>query len=117
MNQDERIKELKVIGYISGESLYRLEYGGNSSGTVPIHVKPSNISRHSLHLDKDISEMQSDYESKIKELENQLAEANKIIDVIDALITSKGRYHTAQWYQKMVIAFDEYKKKLTVKSN
>ena len=52
-------------------------------------------------------------EERIKELENQIAEANKVIDVIDALITCKGRYHTAQWYQKMVSAFDEYKKKLT----
>ena len=52
-------------------------------------------------------------DERIKELENQLAEANKVIDVIDALITCKGRHHTAQWYQKMVSAFDEYKKKLT----
>ena len=52
-------------------------------------------------------------DERIRELENQLAEANKVIDVIDALITCKGRYHTAQWYQKMVSAFDEYKKKLT----
>jgi uncharacterized coiled-coil protein SlyX len=51
-------------------------------------------------------------DERIKELENQLAEANKVIDVIGALIAGKGRHHKAQWYQNLVSAFDEYKKKV-----
>lgn len=46
---------------------------------------------------------------RITQLEQQLAEARKVISVVDGLVTAKGRYHTAQWYQKMVTALDEYK--------
>lgn len=46
---------------------------------------------------------------RIEQLERQLEEARKVIKVVDGLITAKGRYHTAQWYQKMVTAIDEYK--------
>jgi hypothetical protein len=47
--------------------------------------------------------------SAIKQLEADLAESQKVIKVVDGLVTAKGRYHTAQWYQKMVTALDEYK--------
>lgn len=46
---------------------------------------------------------------RVTQLEKQLAEARKVIGVVDGLVTAKGRYHTAQWYQKMVTALDEYK--------
>lgn len=54
----------------------------------------------------------SEYEqmaSRIAQLEADLASAQKVIKVVDSLVTAKGRYHTAQWYQKMVTALDEYK--------
>lgn len=47
--------------------------------------------------------------TRIAQLEAELAEARKVISVVDSLVTAKGRYHTAQWYQKMVTALDEYK--------
>jgi len=47
--------------------------------------------------------------SAIKQLESDLAESQKVIKVVDSLVAAKGRYHTAQWYQKMVTALDEYK--------
>lgn len=46
---------------------------------------------------------------RIAQLDIELAEARKVIGVVDGLVTAKGRYHTAQWYQKMVTALDEYK--------
>lgn len=46
---------------------------------------------------------------RIAQLEADLADARKVISVVDGLVTAKGRYHTAQWYQKMVTALDEYK--------
>ena len=48
-------------------------------------------------------------DNRIAQLEADLASAQKVIKVVDSLVTAKGRYHTAQWYQKMVTALDEYK--------
>lgn len=50
-----------------------------------------------------------DHAAIVAKLEADLAEAKKVISVVDGLVTAKGRYHTAQWYQKMVTALDEYK--------
>ncbi len=41
--------------------------------------------------------------------DTQLVEAKKVIQVVDGLVTAKGRYHTAQWYQSVVHALDTYK--------
>ena len=65
----------------------------------------------------DLSTINDDFDRKIDELikeritqlESDLAESQKVIKVVDSLVTAKGRYHTAQWYQKMVTALDEYK--------
>lgn len=62
----------------------------------------------SVRLDASMSEYE-EMQERIKQLETELAEARKVIGVVDGLVTAKGRYHTAQWYQKMVTALDEYK--------
>ncbi len=68
-----------------------------------------------LHIEKLESTLENaegeitNLEIRITQLESDLAEAQKVIKVVDSLVTAKGRYHTAQWYQKMVTALDEYK--------
>ena len=57
----------------------------------------------SIH--QNIRKLKADY----AQLEADLAESQKVIKVVDGLVTAKGRYHTAQWYQKMVTVIDEYK--------
>lgn len=48
-------------------------------------------------------------QNRISQLEQELAEAKKLISVVDDLVTAKGRYHTEQRYRKMVAALDDYK--------
>ena len=45
----EQIEKQKPIGWISRESQWRLEDGGNANGTVPIHAKPSNTSKYPVY--------------------------------------------------------------------
>ena len=68
-----------------------------------------------LHIEKLESTLENaegeitNLEIRITQLESDLAESQKVIKVVDGLVTAKGRYHTAQWYQKMVTVLDEYK--------
>lgn len=68
-----------------------------------------------LHIEKLESSLENaegeitNLEIRITQLESDLAESQKVIKVVDSLVAAKGRYHTAQWYQKMVTVLDEYK--------
>jgi len=40
----------KPIAYMTAEAMYRLKtYGGNGRGAVPVHAKPSNVSKIKLY--------------------------------------------------------------------
>ena len=65
-----------------------------------------NLSSINDDFDSQVDELIKD---RIAQLESDLAESQKVIKVVDSLVAAKGRYHTAQWYQKMVTVLDEYK--------
>lgn len=70
------IEGLKVIAWITGESLSRLESGGNDSrGTVPVHVRKSVAAYRGLVLREDAECLLAERDARIAQLERERDEA------------------------------------------
>lgn len=68
--------ELKVVAWISRESLRRLESGGNDSrGTVPVHVRHSFVAFRGLVLRADAERLLAERDARIAQLERERDEA------------------------------------------
>ena len=44
------LAQQEPVAWISNESIYRLKHGGNSKGTVPVHLMRSGVSKIPLFL-------------------------------------------------------------------
>ena len=73
------IDGLKVIAWITGESLSRLESGGNDSrGTVPVHVRHSRVAYRGLMLRSEVERLLTERDARIAQLERERDEAAKL---------------------------------------
>ena len=64
----KRWKKPEPIAWISKESLYRLSKGGNSNGTVPVHVKQSIASNTPLYTAPPQREWQGLTDEEIQQM-------------------------------------------------
>lgn len=47
----KKVDGMRFVGWITGESLMRLQHGGNGSrGTVPIHPRSSSTAKTALYM-------------------------------------------------------------------
>ena len=92
--------ELKVIAWITVESLSRLESGGNDSrGTVPVHVRHSRVAYRGLVLRTDAERMLVKREARIAELERERDEMNAALRDCLALA---ARHRHEEWAQHVM---------------
>jgi hypothetical protein len=65
----------KPIAYVTRESLWRLQRGGNCKGAVPMHLKPSVVANIGLYHEGDVAKQ----DALVKELAAALRNAEEYI--------------------------------------